>query len=138
MKRIPAMYLHAGTCGTAALIIILSLLPHPPEVLNSFTFSDKIFHALAYTAFSLFLFFSLGLSGRTRRRGSFFAFLFVLVLGGSIELIQPYFSRSKDFYDFLADTAGGAAGIVLSGQFIRIFHITFGKKGVLLGKKTER
>ncbi len=138
MKQIPGPVIYVITVLTALFIVTLSLIPHLPKILNPFTYSDKVFHTLMYTVFSILLFFSLKTRFTTLRWCALLTLTLVLLLGGTIELIQPYFSRSKDFYDFLSDTAGGAAGIILTKQFIRIFHITFDKKGVSLGKKAER
>lgn len=62
------------------------------------------------------------------------AIIIVLFFGGIIELIQPLFSRSKDIYDFISDAAGGSAGIFLSRYLIRIFRITFSRKGISFGE----
>ncbi len=135
MKYIPGYAVHAITLFTALFIITISLLPHPPKVLTPFEFSDKIFHALAYTVFSILLFFSLKTRYTAFRWTAPLALVLVLLLGGIIEIVQPYFSRSKDFYDFLSDTAGGITGIFLTKQFIRIFHLSFNKKGVSFDRK---
>lgn len=134
MKRIPGPVVYSITLFTALLIVTLSLIPHLPGILNPFSFSDKIFHASAYTVFSVLLFFSLKTRFTTLKWCTPLTLTLVLLLGGVIEIIQPYFSRSKDIYDFLSDTAGGAAGIVLTKQFIRIFHISFNKRGICVDK----
>ncbi len=135
MKHIPGYTVYGITFFTALFIVTLSLLPHPPKILNPFAFSDKVFHALAYTVFSILLFFSLKTRFTTYRWTAPLTLILVLLFGGTIEIIQPYFSRSKDFYDFLSDTAGGVTGIFLTKLFIRFFHLSFNKKGVSFNRK---
>lgn len=43
----------------------------------------------------------------------------VVVIGGGIELIQPYFGRSADWFDFAADVAGGVCGVLLAVAYAR-------------------
>ena len=40
-------------------------------------------------------------------------FLTALILGGAIELIQPYMNRSGEMEDFWADAIGAGLGILL-------------------------
>lgn len=48
--------------------------------------------------------------------------LAAIAFGGIIEIIQPYFDRTADFADFIADSAGVAAAFVFSGPVIRYFR----------------
>ncbi len=136
MKRIPGPAVYATTTIIALVIVTLSLVPRLPGILHPFSFSDKIFHAAAYTVFSILLFFSLKTRFTALKWCAPLTLTLVLILGGLIEIIQPYFSRSKDIYDFLSDTAGGAGGIFLSKQCIRTFRLSFGKGGVFFGRGT--
>ncbi len=134
MRQIPGAVVHTVTATITLAIIILSFLPHPPKEMNPFTYSDKVFHALMYTVFSMLLFFSLKTRFSEMKNHAVAAIIIVLFFGGIIELIQPLFSRSRDIYDFLSDAAGGSAGIFLSGYFIRTFNITFNRRGISFGE----
>lgn len=134
MRQIPGAAVHAAAAVVTITIIILSLLPHLPKEMNPFTYSDKVFHALMYLVFSMLLFFSLKTRFSEMKNHAAAAIIIVLFFGGIIELIQPLFSRSKDIYDFISDAAGGSAGIFLSRYLIRIFRITFSRKGISFGE----
>lgn len=134
-KVIPGYVIYFSTLLTFVLIIIASLIPHPPEIMQAFSFSDKIFHAFAYSALSFLLLLSLktGFSGKYRY--SLVTVVLIMLFGGLIEVIQPYFSRSRDIFDFIADILGGAAGIITAENLIRILKMSFSKKGVSFGRK---
>jgi VanZ family protein len=89
----------------------LSLNPRPEEVLGPLSVYDKAGHFAAYVAVA---FFAVRATGP---RGPAFLILAIAacaLFGGAIELIQPTFGRHKDFFDFLVDLGGSAAGGVIS------------------------
>ena len=95
----------------ASVILVLSLVPRPPEVIKVFSFSDKIEHFAAYIALSLsfaFLIFSCNL-----RKTAVFAVLFSSLYGGVIEVLQGFTGRSPEFLDLLSDTAGAVTGTLI-------------------------
>jgi hypothetical protein len=61
--------------------------------------SDKLVHFIAFPL------------ARTGRLGLVTVFIGASAFGGLIELIQPYFNRSADMGDWVADTIGVAIGI---------------------------
>jgi hypothetical protein len=92
----------------AAFVTTTSLMPS--KNLPNVNLSDKVEHALAY-ALLAFWFASLVL-----RRSFIWVALGLLALGGAIEIIQgmmPY-GREGDWYDFYADAAGIALGLMLA------------------------
>jgi VanZ family protein len=88
-----------------------SLDPPGPD----FQFKDKVAHAAEYFVLGLLLF---GGIGWTVTRSKLVTFLFLFAVGVSIaaldELLQSYVpGRDMDFYDWVADAAGVAAGVGL-------------------------
>ena len=87
----------------ALLIVVLSLTPLPqlPDV----TGSDKTHHIIAYAALAI------PTAIATPRRVWLLATLYVL-LGGMIELIQPFVNRYGEWLDFIANIFGVSLGSV--------------------------
>ena len=77
--------------------------------------SDKWLHFLAYLNLVFLLWFSIHPDEkvRWRSRAAWLIFLAVVAYGGIDELTQPYFGRTKDLMDFLANAGGVAAGLVI-------------------------
>ena len=87
---------------TIVTIAMLWPLDTPPPAPNDL---DKIVHIIAFAALSF------PLSG-TGRFGLLPVVLGASFFGGVIELIQPYFNRSADMDDWIADIVGVAIGII--------------------------
>lgn len=87
-----------------AMVIYLSLTPHPP-VLLSFNNADKLEHACAYAGLS-FWFCQLHARFRTM--------LAIIGLGIGMEYMQRWTGyRTFDVFDMLADAAGVVLGWLL-------------------------
>jgi VanZ family protein len=80
-----------------------------PSWLTQIPHFDKFVHWSLYAVLS-FLFY---ISKQEKQTIVFFIIniLFAFVLGGSIELIQPYVGRSKELMDLIADMIGCFCGI---------------------------
>ncbi len=104
-----------GVTATLTLALVIAVLTLAPMPSGGPPGSDKLYHALAFGALA----FPLPL---VRPRMAIYVFLCVLVYGGVIELIQPYFGRSAEWADFWADGLGAAlgatAGALLSGRVL--------------------
>lgn len=90
------------TLFLAAAIAALTLAPMPSG-LPSMPGQDKIAHFMAFAVLAV------PLAWRYPRKWAVLA-LMVAAYGGLIEIIQPYFGRSMEFADFLADGAGAFLG----------------------------
>ncbi len=91
----------------ALVIAILSLLP--PDRLPEVGVSDKLEHLLAYVL--------LGLLATLRRRhwGHIaLALLSIVAYGAAIEYLQPYFGRTMELGDVVADSIGALAGALIA------------------------
>jgi hypothetical protein len=97
--------------------IVLVVLAHMtiPGVVYQAKVSDKWLHFLAYLNLVFLVWFSICPDDkvRWRDRSAWVVFLAVVVYGGIDELTQPYFGRTKDLMDFLANAEGVAAGLAI-------------------------
>jgi VanZ family protein len=100
----------------ALIILVLSLIPHLPNVMDGFKYSDKLEHFAAYLVFGLFLFLSI--EQGNRKIALLIAVTCVFGYGALIEFLQLFVSRQSDFWDMVANLLGaifGAlAGIAIS------------------------
>ncbi len=110
LRRYRLDFIVTGLLGL--IILVLTLLPHgqTPNTLGV----DKLHHLLAFGALTLPI-------GLLRRSLLWVAALCSAILGGLIEIIQPYTGRSGDLHDFLADLMG----IGLAVLIILIYHAIY-------------
>jgi hypothetical protein len=96
-----------------ALVILARI--QIPQVVYQARVSDKWLHFLAYLNLVFLLWFSIRPDDkvRWRSRTAWLIFLAVVAYGGLDELTQPYFGRTKDLMDFLANAEGVAAGLAI-------------------------
>ncbi len=84
---------------------------------------DKIAHFLAYSALGFWTYISLGSVFKGFRekasRRFYTAVLYCILVGGIMEVLQPWFGRTMSFTDFLMDAAGGIAGALLGVLSVR-------------------
>ena len=95
---------------TAAVILALSLLPDPPDLLPKVTYIDKIGHWAAYTVLTGLLVLLI----RDRFKSAVAVFGLAvgacLVYGGLIEVFQSTTGRSPELLDLGADLLGALCG----------------------------
>ena len=97
---------------TIILLLLISLLSlYPIDSPSNVPGNDKFHHLIAYSLLS----FPVSIQ---KPRFYILICIFFIIFGGIIELIQPYFNRSLDFFDFLANTIGVLIGM-LSGLLVR-------------------
>ena len=75
--------------------------------------SDKVVHLIAFAALAFPL-------ARTGRFGLIPVFVGASAFGGIIEVMQPFFGRSADMQDWIADIVGVGLGIVLALLYRRL------------------
>ena len=88
---------------TVLTVTMLWPMDQPPPAPKG---SDKIVHLVAFAVLAT----QLASSGRINL---FFVFIGAGTFGGIIEILQPYFGRSADMQDWIADILGVAIGIAL-------------------------
>lgn len=102
--------------GTAAYWLLMLVLTHIPEIPKDYEpgVGDKWEHRIGY--FLLAFGLSLSLSawkGRLRFGRLALIFGVIAISGAFDETTQPFFGRECDWYDWLADLQGGAAGALM-------------------------
>ena len=122
MKRWSTYVGCAMTLLGTVLIIFFSLESKEavPVVASWLPFADKIGHFLAYAALG----FSLGLWFRHRPSYPGKAITYALILGVSMEFLQPYFQRTRDGGDVVADLLGTVAGLCFLALLERLVSFT--------------
>ena len=99
----------------AALILVLTSIPSPPDVGGSVTHLDKVVHLLLYAGLGWLVARAL----RTRRPLALMgAFTAIALFGAVDEWHQEFFRRSPDVVDWVADMLGGSLGL-LAGPRVR-------------------
>ena len=91
-------------------IIFLSPVAHPPPTLYG---GDKFGHILAFSTLSFPLCY-------TRRIRLLIVFLGACTFGGIIELVQPFFNRNAEIWDWVSNIFGVLLGMLLGVFFARI------------------
>ena len=100
-----AMIALGFTAIVGVMIAVLTLLPVDLPS-DSFSGSDKVYHCIAFAAFTFpcaFLY----------RRAIRWVVLSAVVFGILIELIQPFVGRNGELADFYADALGAMRGVAL-------------------------
>jgi len=98
-------------------ILILSLIPKPPEIPGGFHFADKIAHFIAYAVLSFLLFTSL-FEGKKLSTVVIVAAA-CMVYGGVIEILQTFTHRQPELWDLTADLFGAVCGAALGAGLNR-------------------
>jgi len=96
------------------VLIIVTHIPIPQIVYRAHV-SDKWLHFLAYINLVFLMWFSVRPDSKASWRSPI-VWLIIFVscaYGGIDEFVQPYFGRTKDLYDFIANTEGALAGFVI-------------------------
>lgn len=109
----PKLYL-LGALGYTALITFLSLysLEDLPRV-ETFEFSDKFAHGLAYFVFTIIWFITL--FKLNSKYPLMWAFVVTFFYGGLMEILQAVLSTARlaDIYDLMANTIGAILAIAV-------------------------
>ncbi len=95
-------------------VIATALMLAPSDALPSSQVMsyDKVLHFLA--------FFAIVLPAITvRPRAWVWVLPLAIALGGAIEIIQPYFGRSRELGDFIADALGAGAAVIVGHMVSR-------------------
>ena len=107
--------------GWAALTFVLTSIPNP-EFEVPIPGADKLEHLVFYGVMGLFFALWRRECGVSFKRAVVHALLFTTLAGGLDEVHQYWIpGRFADPLDWLADTAGGGGGAVLSGLLPRLF-----------------
>jgi VanZ family protein len=96
-----------------SVVILLSLLPIRQAVF-SVSNADKLSHLLAYAALGAITYSTIslhpGMKDRSWPMRALLVLLYCALIGGAIEILQPYVGRGCEFLDFVADITGALLG----------------------------
>ena len=98
-------YLLSIIIALSILVLSLSPLPELPDVPGN----DKTHHLIAYAILAF-------PTSVTNQKVLSMTLLFIL-MGGAIEIIQPYVNRYAEWLDFIANTIGVVIGLAI-GLFL--------------------
>ena len=116
--RLVIHWLPAAVVTFVIAISFWSVEPQMPKAENYTAVfmwgSDKLKHAVAFVLIGMALHWELSLS-QARSTGCTIVGVLVLgaCIGGFIEVMQPFWDRTCDLYDFVADIVGLIIGCVL-------------------------
>jgi len=106
----------APAIGWALLIFALSSIPSSALPKIALLTYDKLIHVIIFFIFGILVYFAFGLKGNSvsfRWSQSFMVLLIVIAYGVLDEFHQSFVpGRTPDFYDAMADTAGGCLSAV--------------------------
>lgn len=98
-------------------VLGLSLYPRPEEILGRLSVFDKAGHLAAYVVLAY-------CAARAIGRPGWISFALAVascaVIGGLVEVIQPFVGRRRELADFLVDLAGSAVGAVVAQAVARL------------------
>jgi VanZ family protein len=99
-----------------ALAVVMwgELTPHPPKLAGPWLW-DKLDHFTAYFGLALLATLGWGL-----RRSLVWVFLGVVVLGGSLEIIQSLVGRDGQWGDFFANDLGALLGAGVAVAYLAV------------------
>ena len=117
--KIIAKYWKSILCSI--IIIILCFIPGDelPQPDLAVPYLDKIIHFSFYFALSFII--QHEIKNKIKLRNHLFIFIYAMVLGGCIELIQENLivERGGDFLDLIADLLGAIIAFVVFKLFLR-------------------
>lgn len=107
----------------AAYIITLAVGTHLPiesQAAQAVMSQDKVLHLAAYAVLGCLAAICLTpQGGQLATRTGLCIWAAVITFGAIDELTQPFFLRSCDFADWIADCLGAAAGVIAYGVWTR-------------------
>ncbi|MCG8584484.1 MAG: VanZ family protein [Pirellulales bacterium] len=107
-------YAAVATIALFAYVAALALGTHlPPASVSFVTVNDKVCHFVAYFGLGAIVWFALAARRRVSTRAAWLIWAVVAVCGVIDESTQPWFGRSFELYDLLADCSGAAVSVSL-------------------------
>ena len=97
----------------AVTLVLATHYPKPEQLLGRYGHADKLLHFVAYFFLAMFVAAAVWGAGRWSRRAAVAVALALAAFGGIDEITQPLFGRTADVFDWAADCAGIAVGILL-------------------------
>ena len=96
------------TVAVAVVILVLSLIPKPPDITSELRFGDKLAHLAAYFVLSLLIALTVG--GKRRLIAWMVAAAAAFIYGAVIEMLQYFTPRQMEALDLAFNLAGSLLG----------------------------
>lgn len=115
-QRFQRYFRHATFWALVAYWLLLLGATHwpIPRPIKSAQMGDKIVHFVAYAVLACLLIVELWWRKRSSWRAYLAVFVGLAIFGGLDELTQPLVNRSADWFDWFADVAGIAVGLLVA------------------------
>lgn len=97
----------------AVTLVLATHYPKPDQLLGRYGHADKLLHFGAYFLLAMFVAAAVWGAGRWSRRVAVAVAIALAAFGAVDEITQPFFGRTADVFDWAADCAGIAIGILL-------------------------
>ena len=107
------------------IILFLSVYPFTSDMgLPRFQYRDKFIHSLMYVALAFVMYYDYRKTNQSVEKFRHFLpvlFLFPLVFGGLIEIVQAVFfpPRTAEWLDWFSDIAGSVIGFLIAKMIFR-------------------
>ncbi|MDD4011110.1 MAG: VanZ family protein [Sphaerochaetaceae bacterium] len=121
MSDVEVVIRRLGWCFFAVslvVVVVLSLEPQVPFV-SAMNVSDKSLHLLAYLVLCFFSCFSF-YESRLSLKSVLLPLAVCLSIGLAVEVIQPFFSRSMEWMDFISEIVGCLLGLAMARLLLAI------------------
>lgn len=105
------------TALVAFVILVLSLIPTVPKLLDGFSLADKVAHFIAYSVLGLLLFYAVERGKKTR--ALIIAGTLAFCYGALIEILQFFTRRQPELWDLIVNLAGSYAGAFGGALIVR-------------------
>ncbi len=119
-KRVILLYVPLALYWIVLFIATTIPAPALPDILD---FSDKVKHFIAYSGFAFLLALTLHFQDKYKKFARYFFFyaLIIVAVYGALDEIHQIFvpNRLCEFWDWVADIAGGLFGVSLSIAFLK-------------------
>ena len=97
----------------AVTLVLATHYPKPEQLLGRYGHADKLLHFVAYFLLAMFVAAAVCGAGRWSRQAVVAVAIALAAFGAVDEITQPLFGRTADVFDWAADCAGIAVGILL-------------------------
>ena len=97
----------------AVTLVLATHYPKPEQLLGRYGHADKLLHFVAYFLLAMFVAAAVCGAGRWSRQAAIIVAVALAAFGAVDEITQPLFGRTADVFDWAADCAGIAVGILL-------------------------
>jgi VanZ family protein len=116
-KKIYKRTVYSAFIASTAAFIINSQMPAPPVDVPPIIHSDKLLHFFGFLVYFLITAKCYGILRDNENSSLIIPAAYCIIFGALDEYHQSFTGRSADVFDFIADTIGVFAGVLVFGYF---------------------